>query len=189
MADTKGISVQVPVDLHARVKAEQERLEMTMSEYIQQVLEEHFTPKFMEKGGNDMSGNARTLAFQVSEELFQRVKHYLSKHPSLTQKSFVIGLIEKELERFEAEPAPVLSEEELRRRSFDPLTGEYGYPAGQGEAGEDRQDGAEGGEAPQGGAESGEDPQDGDENGDSPDGGGEGSEPPAENEGHPGAEE
>ena len=102
MAETKGISVQVPVDLHARAKAEQEQLELTMSAYIQQILEEHFTPKLDTKGGNDMSGNTRTLAFQVNEELFQRVKYYLSKHSHLTQKSFVIGLIEAELNNFEA---------------------------------------------------------------------------------------
>lgn len=107
MADTKGISVQVPVDLHTRVKAEQEQLELTMSQYIEQVLEEHFTPKSDEKGGNKMNGDTRTLAFQVSEELFQRVKDYLSKHRHLTQKSFVIGLIEAELDQFEETEARI----------------------------------------------------------------------------------
>ena len=107
MADTKGISVQVPVDLHTRVKAEQEQLELTMSQYIEQILEEHFTPKLDEKGGNKMNGDTRTLAFQVSEELFQRAKDYLSKHRHLTQKSFVIGLIKAELNQYEALEARV----------------------------------------------------------------------------------
>ena len=54
----------------------------------------------MEKG--------RTLAFQVSEELFQRVKEYLENyekayHRRLTQKEFVIGLIEQALEEAEEE--------------------------------------------------------------------------------------
>ena len=54
----------------------------------------------MEKG--------RTLAFQVSEELFQRVKEYLEAyekayHRRLTQKEFVIGLIEQALEEAEEE--------------------------------------------------------------------------------------
>ena len=56
--------------------------------------------KMMEKG--------RALAFQVSEELFQRVKEYLENyekayHRRLTQKEFVIGLIEQALEEAEEE--------------------------------------------------------------------------------------
>lgn len=99
MGETKGISVQVPADLHAKVTAERAELDCTMNQYIQQVLEEHFDPKLNERGGNDMSGNTRTLAFQVSEEFFQRIKNYLSKHGNLKQKDFVIGLITAELER------------------------------------------------------------------------------------------
>ena len=50
----------------------------------------------------------RTLAFQVSEELFQRVKEYLERfekvhHRRLTQKEFIIGLIEQALEEAEEE--------------------------------------------------------------------------------------
>ncbi len=52
-----------------------------------------------------MNGNSKTLAFQVSEEFFQRVKTYLAKHPKLSQKDFVVGLIEQELDRFEKQEA------------------------------------------------------------------------------------
>lgn len=38
---TRGITVKIPADLHAQVKAEQEALELTKSQYIQQVLEEN----------------------------------------------------------------------------------------------------------------------------------------------------
>lgn len=103
MSETRGISAQVPADLHSKVKAEQELLNQTMNQYIQMVLEEHFNPKQNEKGGTEMNGNNRTLAFQVSEELFQRVKEYLAKHPKLSQKDLIIGLIEQELKRFEAQ--------------------------------------------------------------------------------------
>ena len=41
----------------------------------------------------------RTIAFQVPEETFDRLKDYLSRHPGLTQKDFVLGLIEAELDR------------------------------------------------------------------------------------------
>ena len=43
-------------------------------------------------------GNMRTLAFQVSEELFQKIKDYLQRN-NMTQKQFVIGLIENEINR------------------------------------------------------------------------------------------
>lgn len=43
-------------------------------------------------------GNMRTMAFQVPEELFQKIKNYLQRN-NMTQKQFVIGLIENEIER------------------------------------------------------------------------------------------
>ena len=43
-------------------------------------------------------GPMRTLAFQVPEELFWKIKDYLRRN-HMTQKDFVLGLIERELER------------------------------------------------------------------------------------------
>ena len=40
----------------------------------------------------------RTLAFQVPEDLFQKIKDYLHRN-GISQKAFVIGLIEQEIER------------------------------------------------------------------------------------------
>ena len=40
----------------------------------------------------------RTIAFQVPEELFDRIKDYLNRH-HMTQRQFVLGLIEAELDR------------------------------------------------------------------------------------------
>ena len=40
----------------------------------------------------------RTLAFQVPEDLFQKIKDYLHRN-NMTQRQFVIGLIENEIER------------------------------------------------------------------------------------------
>lgn len=96
--NTRGISAKIPADLHAQVKAEQEALELTVSQYIQQVLVEHFS----RKEGKTMEAT-RTLAFQVNEDLFQRVKRYLAAHPNLTQKAFIIGLVEEALAEFEAQ--------------------------------------------------------------------------------------
>ena len=51
------------------------------------------------------NGTTRTLAFQVPEELFERVKAHL-KVTGLSQKDFVIGLIEKALREAEAGVQP-----------------------------------------------------------------------------------
>lgn len=115
---TRGITVKVPEEIHAQAKAEQESLELTMSQYIELVLQEHFR-----KGGKTMG--TRTLAFQVSEELFQRVKHYLAAHPHMTQKDFVIGLIKPALKEFEAEEAEARNAggQEAQEATDEPETG------------------------------------------------------------------
>ena len=43
-------------------------------------------------------GNMRTMAFQVPEELFQKIKDYLQRN-NMTQRQFLLGLIEAELDR------------------------------------------------------------------------------------------
>ena len=52
--------------------------------------------------------NTRTLAIQISEELFQKLKNYLAQEAQRTgrkisQKEFLIGLIEQALETAEQE--------------------------------------------------------------------------------------
>lgn len=84
------------------------------------------------------SEQKRTLAFEVSEDLFQRIKAYLTAHKKLTQKEFVVGLLENAISHWEAgreidgsvvvEVVPKPTEEEKHRRSFNPLTGEFAYP-------------------------------------------------------------
>ena len=100
MEKRKNLCAMIPEELHGRVKQEQEALALNLAQYVEMVLEEHF-----KKGGKEMGNGTRTLAFQVSEELFGRVKEYLAKHPGLSQREFVIGLITRELERYEAEVA------------------------------------------------------------------------------------
>jgi len=47
-----------------------------------------------------MTGDMRTMAIQLPEELFERLKAYLKKN-NLKQKQFIIGLIEDALEQEE----------------------------------------------------------------------------------------
>ena len=60
------------------------------------------------------NNNTRTLAFQISEDLFQRIKTHLERETQrtgrkLTQREFVLGLIEEALKAAEQqeEAAPI----------------------------------------------------------------------------------
>ena len=110
MDETRGITVKIDAALHARAKADQEARELTMSQYITLVLEEHFNPIL--KGSTEPM-NTRTMAFQIDETLFKRIKAHLTR-TGLTQRAFVIGIIEDALSAAEgaaettavAEPEP-----------------------------------------------------------------------------------
>ena len=95
--EKKGITVKIDADLHAEVRKFIEDHEMTMAEFITLALQDELHPKQNMTEGKTM-GNMRTLAFQVPEELFQQIKDYLQRN-NMTQKEFVIGLIESEIER------------------------------------------------------------------------------------------
>lgn len=95
--EKKGITVKVDADLHAEVRQYLEQNGMTMGEFVAIALHNELHPKITEKEDNQM-GNMRTLAVQVPEELFQKIKDYLTRH-GISQKQFVIGLIEKEIDR------------------------------------------------------------------------------------------
>ena len=101
MPDRKGITVKIPSDLHAELKAYIEAHGMTTGEFIALAVDNELHPKIQIKEEQPME-NMRTLAFQVPESLFQRVKAYLERN-HMTQKQFVIGLIEAELEQDEAQ--------------------------------------------------------------------------------------
>ena len=95
--EKKGITVKIDAELHAEVRQYLEKHEMTMAEFVTLALQDELHPKFNIKEEKNM-GNMRTLAFQVPEELFQKIKEYLQRN-NMTQKEFVIGLIENEIER------------------------------------------------------------------------------------------
>lgn len=113
MAQTRNLCAQLPLDLHAKVCGERERSGLTTAQYITNLLTEYY--KMKENGGNEvmMSGKSRTLAFQIDEDLFQRIKAHLERETQrtgrkLTQREFVLSLIEealKEAERTTAEEA------------------------------------------------------------------------------------
>ena len=99
--ETKNLCAQIPLELHAKVRAEQEKSGLTLGAYITEV-----RTKFYEKGEIKMSDTTRTLAFQIPDELFWRIKDHLTRETErtgkrLTQRDFVLGLIEKALDEAE----------------------------------------------------------------------------------------
>ena len=102
MPEMKGITVKIPADLHAEVKAYLEAHGMTMGEFIAQAVDNELHPKIQITQEDKNMERMRTLAFQVPDSLFQRVKAYLERN-HMTQKQFVIGLIESEIEQDEAQ--------------------------------------------------------------------------------------
>lgn len=110
MAETKNLCAQIPLELHAKVCGERERREQTTSQYITQLLMEYYEMK--ENGGTMTMANngSRTMAFQIPEELFQRIKQHLERESArsgrkVTQREFVLSLIEEALEQAEEEAA------------------------------------------------------------------------------------
>ena len=108
--ETKGLTCKIPLELHEKISAEIKQNESTMSRFIERIILEHYA-----KGATTM-GKTRTLAFQVSEELFQQIKEYLARYEQvynrkLTQKEFVISLIEQALEEADEEFAAAEADE------------------------------------------------------------------------------
>lgn len=98
MAEMKNICGKIPVELHEKVRAEIEERETSTQIFVRQVIEEHFN-RLENKGEESME--KRTLAVQVTEELFQRVKWAVTKE-GIKQKDFIIRIIEKAVEEVEA---------------------------------------------------------------------------------------
>ena len=95
--EMKNICGKIPVELHEKLKLEVEELGISIPKYLEIVIEEHMT----RKGEKTDMANSRTVAVQVTEELFSRLKAVLAKN-GMKQKDFLIGLIEAALEEEEA---------------------------------------------------------------------------------------
>ena len=99
MAEMKNICGKIPMDLHEKVREEIELTESSTQKFLQQVIEEHFNR--VEGKGEISMGAVRTVAVQVTEDLFSRLKAVLARN-GMKQKDFLIGLIEDAIEKEEA---------------------------------------------------------------------------------------
>ena len=107
--EMKNICGKIPKDLHEKVREEIELTESSTQKFIQQVIEEHFE-RLAGKGEMSM-GTARTIAVQVTEELFGRLKAAVA-WKGCKQKDFLISIIEKAIEEVEAEQENARREKE-----------------------------------------------------------------------------
>ena len=98
---TKNLCAQIPVELHNRLRAEQEQSGLTLSAYMTDLL-----TRYYEKGSEKMVEGMRTMAFQMPEEMFQRLKKHLERESQrigkkVSQKQFVLDLIRQVLDEAE----------------------------------------------------------------------------------------
>ena len=97
--EKKGITVKIDAALHAEIRQFIEQNGMTMADFVSQALYNELHPKIQPQEVKNM-GPTRTMAFQMPEDMFQRLKDYLHRH-GITQKEFVLGLVEAEIKRDE----------------------------------------------------------------------------------------
>ena len=101
MSEMRGVTVKIPADLHAEMKDYIAAHQLTIEQFINMAIENELHPKFQMKEEKPM-GKDRTLALQVSEEFYQRVKAYLKRHNGMKQNRFLYETILSALEQDEA---------------------------------------------------------------------------------------
>lgn len=105
MAEKRNLCAMIPADLHSRVRAAQEQAGLTLSAYITELLTNYY-----ERGSEQTMSGVRTMAFQMPEEMFQRLKVHLERESRRTgkkvsQKQFVLELIQQALDEAEQKEA------------------------------------------------------------------------------------
>ena len=74
--EMKNICGKIPVELHEKLKLEVEELGISIPKYLEMVIEEHMT----RKGEKTNMADLRTVAVQVTEDLFSRLKAVLPRN-------------------------------------------------------------------------------------------------------------
>ena len=98
MAETKNLCAQIPIPLHQKVCENKEQSGLTLNQYVAQLITEYYE---MKERTPTMA--TRTLALQISEDLFARIKKHVDSTPHLTQKAFITDLITRALDELDAE--------------------------------------------------------------------------------------
>ncbi|NCE76934.1 hypothetical protein D1157_18605 [Anaerotruncus sp. X29] len=91
--NTKNLCAQIPESLHAKVREQQEASGQTLGQYMTELI----TKFYEQETKPTMKENQRTVAFQVSTELFEQFKDYL-KRRGIKQNAFFLSCIQRALE-------------------------------------------------------------------------------------------
>lgn len=100
MEPMKNFCGLIPESIHMRVMADKGP-EMTNGEYLTKVFTAHLDQPTTAKQ------DQRTLAVQISEDMFQQLKSYLDAHSPLTQKAHVQNLLNQALDQWEQGEEPL----------------------------------------------------------------------------------
>ena len=102
MEPMKNLCGLIPKSLHKRLM-EGKSPEMTNGEYLTKILTTYLDQPATAKQ------EQRTLAVQISDDMFQRLKSYLDAHAPLTQKALVQSLLNQALDQWEHGEEPLQS--------------------------------------------------------------------------------
>ena len=121
MPETRNLCAQIPINLHQRICEAREQSGLTTAQYITNLLLEYYEMKEEKEGKKIMANNTRTMAFQIPENLFQRIKAHLERETArtgkrLTQREFVLGLVESALDEAERQAGTDSPEQEEQRQ-------------------------------------------------------------------------
>lgn len=93
MERKKNLCAMISENLHNKVREEQQSCEISLAEYIENLLYEYYEIKERRVDMEDK----KTLAIQVSHDLMDRLKQHLKK-TGQTQKAFLVSVIETALD-------------------------------------------------------------------------------------------
>ena len=132
MPATKNLCAQISLELHQKISDAREESGLTTAQYITNLLIEYYEMK--ENGGKTtMANNTRTMAFQIPETLFQE-RETARTGRKLTQREFVLGLVEAALDEAERQaaedsPAPAMEEQTSEGAGVSPCEAQPEGPA------------------------------------------------------------
>ena len=93
-----NLCAQIPASLHGQLRQRQEESGQTLGQYMTWLI----TKFYESEGKSTMKESQRTVAFQVSAELFDQFKDYL-KRKGIKQNAFFLNCIRQALEEAEQE--------------------------------------------------------------------------------------
>lgn len=90
--ETKNLCAQIPAALHSKIRKRQLESGKTLNEYAAWLITTFYEQE--ENMHMSSSGDKRTVAFQVPEELFERFKEYLKRN-KIKQNAFFLECIQR----------------------------------------------------------------------------------------------